>query len=275
MSHTAAGEGPAFSLIAERSERATLRVGWRGQPSVTVKVSVVADGFANEVASRTLLYGAGLEIALPLSYVPGPPAVLTLPWLEGASVDGTSQESVLEEVGTLMARIHGLNGGPPFAGNSTWSSWMRGWLSHAIEWWDREVSTDIGRMSYLPHVLDGLADEMDAAATSMILFDCRPEHFIVTPTGGVGMIDTEELRAGDPAMDLAVIELWEPGILPAVIRGYTRLGRELDRTFADRRRFYVIIRSLAAAEWHSAVVPDPDIRDRCVRLARQLSATVT
>ena len=54
----------------------------------------------------------------------------------------------------------------------------------------------------------------------LILFDGRPEHFLVTPTGEISLIDVAEVRAGDGLMDLAVLGLHEPLCLPGVLEAY-------------------------------------------------------
>ena len=57
-------------------------------------------------------------------------------------------------------------------------------------------------------------------AGTAILLDGRPQHVIVDDEGVVGLIDVADLDSGDPAMDLAVLELDEPGMCDAVLAGY-------------------------------------------------------
>lgn len=261
------GHDRELVVLAARNERVTLKQVEAGGTPVVRKVSRVADGFASEVAARETLTRLDLPVASPLSYELGAPSVLTLPWITGSAIGPSTPPPLLEEVGALLAAVHAQPGGPPYAGNSTWSRWMQGWLSHAIEWWDRGFPAERGRMSALEQRLDGLAESMDGAANRLILFDGRPEHFLIARSG-LQLIDTEELRAGDPAMDFAVMSIWSPAIVPVVSAGYRRAGGAIDGTFEERVRFYSVLRALAAAEWHSSIVDEPATSVRFVNFAR-------
>lgn len=127
------------TTLAVRDSRATLRVGDRSNGFAVIKASSVRDGFADEVHARALLMDAGFPVAAPLSYVAGPPSILTLPWVGGRPVDSTCPAASLRRVGELLARVHEIPATGPFAGNATWSGWMAGWLSHAAQWWAEAV----------------------------------------------------------------------------------------------------------------------------------------
>jgi len=79
----------------------------------------------------------------------------------------------------------------------------------------------------------------------LILFDGRPEHFLLTPTDEVKLIDVAELRAGDGLMDLAVLGLHEPLCLPGMLEAYGPLTPDEHELLP----FYTLLRALAAAEW--------------------------
>lgn len=255
--------------LAVRDGRAVFRVGDASGETMVLKVSAEHDGLADEVSARAMLRAEGFPVAAPLSYLTGPPALLTLPWVDGRPVDGSCPDDSLREVGRLLARAHDMPAAGPFGGHATWSGWMGGWLSHALRWWDAEVPEAVGMLDGMSEVLADLAEPMDDAARSTILFDAPPAHFLCGLDGAVAMIDVERLRAGDPAMDLAVLELWDPEIMSPVVRGYDEKRLHDDPTFERRRSFYVVLRAVAAAEWHSDELADPVRREQFVEIARR------
>lgn len=243
--------------LAGRADRATFRVGEADGPCSVVKVSTAYDGFADEVRARAALSASGFPVAVPLSYVQGPPALLTLPWVEGRALDPTCPVASLHQAGRLLARVHGMPATGAFAGNDTWSGWMAGWLSHATGWWRSAAPDEPGLLATMGETLADLAPAMDRASGSTILFDAPPAHFLCLPDGDVAMIDVEGMRVGDPAMDLAVLEVWDSEIMGAVLSGYMAERPLGDLSFDRRRSFYLVLRALAAAEWHGTALEDP------------------
>jgi hypothetical protein len=91
----------------------------------------------------------------------------------------------------------------------------------------------------------------------LMLFDGRPEHFLMGPDGPVRLIDVADLQAGEAAMDLAVLELDAPGMLNLVIEGYGATGTERE-AFGVLVPFLVFLRAVTAAEWQGRVLGDLD-----------------
>ena len=58
----------------------------------------------------------------------------------------------------------------------------------------------------------------------------------------------EDVSAGDPATDLAVLAVTDEDLLPAVQDGYAQTGAQA-AAFDELIPFYVLLRRLAAAEW--------------------------
>jgi aminoglycoside phosphotransferase (APT) family kinase protein len=178
--------------------------------------------------------------------------------VDGEAVNEQHPDSVLESIGALLARVHEVECAVDFAGNATWSGWMGGWLSHALGWWAGERPDDAVRGIDLPGRLEHLSSSMEDACSAAILFDGRPDHLLVTDDGGIAMIDVEELRRGDPAMDIAVLSLWIPTATPRIVRGYRAAGGPVGTHFDERVSFYRTLRTLAAAEWHQDQLADAD-----------------
>ncbi|GAB3614115.1 hypothetical protein GCM10027415_24550 [Humibacter ginsengisoli] len=257
-------------LLAQQEDRVTVLFrGTGGERPVVVKVSPNAGEFSREVRARELLAGRGLPLALPIAHQAGAPSTLTLPWIAGDAVNEGHPSAVHEQVGALIAQVHATSVPTDFAGNSSWSQWMAGWLSHALSWWKTFRSPDDVPAQDLEDRLIRLAPNMDEACGGAILFDGRPEHFIVGESGDIGMIDVEELRVGDPAMDIGVLATWIPGAIPAVLSGFVSGGGRVDAAFEKRVHFYTVLRMLAAAEWHREHLNDDrtamDLLDRLDR----------
>ena len=99
---------------------------------------------------------------------------------------------------------------------------------------------------------------------AFILFDGRPEHFLVQDGHLVGIIDLQEARSGDAAMDLGVLAVTDPDLLENVLDGYRPDAAE--QALFDRLvPFYIFLRRLAAVEWHRQH-GDPALARRALRL---------
>lgn len=244
-------------VLARRAGRVTTRIR-TSRDDVVVKESLNASEFVREVTARETLARAGLPVAVPITHRVGPPSVLRLPWVDGEALNEQHPDSVLESIGALLARVHAIEGAVDFAGNETWSEWMDGWLSHALDWWTSERPDDALRGVNLPGRLEHLSSSMEDACSAAILFDGRPDHFLVTNSGGIAMIDVEELRRGDPAMDIAVLSLWILTATACIVRGYRAAGGLVGSHFDERVSFYRTLRTLAAAEWHQDQLADAD-----------------
>jgi aminoglycoside phosphotransferase (APT) family kinase protein len=242
--------------LARRDPRITMAYLRHGAESLVVKLSIEPDEFAREARARELLAAAGLPVLPALAYQPLAPSTLTVPWVPGTALNSEFPTAVRREVGALLARLHRLDAPIDFGGNETWSAWLAGWSSHAADWWRSADPGARDDASALHAAALRLGPTMDSACRGAILFDGRPDHFIVDADQTIQLIDVEELRRGDPAMDIAVLSVWLPRIIPDVVAGYLAEGGVLGTDFAERVAFYTTLRTLAAAEWHRAELGD-------------------
>ena len=236
-----------------------------------VKVSTNDDEFAPEVNARATLRASGLPVAEPLSYQPKAPSTLTLPWVEGDALSADHPTSAHERVGALLARVHQIPAIAEFGGNTTWSSWMQGWLSTACAWWESVRPHQAVPFGVLSDRLAELSPAMDADAEGSILFDGRPEHFVVDDSLEIQMIDVEQLKAGDPAMDVGVLAVWIPEAVPAIVSGFAAVSGPVDETFQARVEFYTLLRTLAAAQWHLERLHDAAVSNALLDQAHVLA----
>ena len=157
---------------------------------------------------------------------------------------------MLADVGRLLRCVHDMPAGATYSGRPSISAWIGHWLTIVLDWWGRSDSAGPATATQIAAARAWFAEvgpAIDGAgAGTTILLDGRPEHFIVDTHGAVGLIDVADLDSGDPAMDLAVLELDEPGMCDAVSAGYQPSADERAR-LETVLPFYVFLRALAAA----------------------------
>ena len=88
-----------------------------------------------------------------------------------------------------------------------------------------------------------------------MLFDGRPEHFVVRDGRIVGLIDVHDAKPGDGGMDLGVMGVLDEALMGNVRTGYG--GDVEENAVLDAIvPFYVFLRRLAAAEWQNRRGPN-------------------
>ena len=152
------------------------------------------------------------------------------------------------------------------AGEPTWDSWMAGWLNSVLAWWGTVSPAgllDPKRVWAWFHALQPL---LATRGHDLMLFDGRPEHWIVRGEAMAGLIDVSELRVGDAAMDLGVIAVPDPELLTGVLDGYQPDPEE--RTVFDRLvPFYTFLRRISAAEYYQRFGTPDEVKRMLARIA--------
>lgn len=254
-------------VLAQRDDRVVLRLR-DPHADLVVKLDDARAAFDEEaVAMRTLA-----EIGVPVSRIvevrAGPPAMLVATWADGVPITSTSNLAVLNQVGTILRRIHSLPATGPWSGHPSIADWIAAWIGIVSPWW-RETGVDERLVAALSEWLESIRPYLDDEHGTQMLFDGRPEHFLVDTSHTVRLIDVADLQAGDPVMDFAVLELDAPGILDHVLQGYSP-------TFVERQRidqlipFYVALRAIAGAEWQERVGGDTGVVERNLTVARRM-----
>lgn len=155
--------------------------------------------------------------------------------------------------------------------DTAYDAHKRSWLDAVLAWWTSlpEADSDVPSTCERAYAWFERVRPMIAASyDTLILFDGRPDHFLVEDGELRGIIDVETLWAGDPAMDLAVLECNAPGILAGVLDGYGPSPAEALR-FHKVIPFFTFLRALSAAQWSLEQAP-PGLRDP--RLAARMLA---
>ena len=244
-----------YGLSAQRSqqlhrdpEAIVLRVETNRGP-VVLKVKHEAERPAIEAETTRRLQLAGLPVEPLVGYGSLPMPHIVRGWLPGAPLTSGSPRSAQREAGALLRRIHDLGGGPPYAGNQTWDEWMHGWLNHALGWWRDSGHADKSRIDAAWAWFSNIRSLLARRGHHFILFDGRPEHFLVHEDRISGIVDLEAARGGDNGMDLGVMAVADPTLLSEVLVGYDADPAE-SAVLHELVPFYVFLRRLAAAEWN-------------------------
>jgi Ser/Thr protein kinase RdoA (MazF antagonist) len=236
-------------LLCDRPDRLVAKVRCRGSDFV-VKAGLSGGLLAEEVRSNALLAEVGVPVARLVAFESGPPDVVVFGWIDGEPLSAAHPPAVHEHVGRALRAIHAVGGGPPYAGNDTWAKWMRGWLD--------TVTRVAPPIQVTPEQVDACWAAFESVQSmlrtrggDLILFDGRPEHILVREGQLAGLIDLGEVRSGDAAMDLAVLAIYEPGIMESVLRGYSP-DPPTREAFNALTPLYALLRRLSAVHWNEA-----------------------
>jgi len=260
-------------ILAAREGRIVCR-GSTPAGEVVAKASSSQNEFQREADAMARLTTIGVPVSDVVSVDGGPPSTFVASWAEGRPIVADSDPQALREVGALLDRIHRQVAKPPFSGHACIEHWIEAWFTQVVTWWRSTThhSPEFDR------VCEGWLAEVKPLLSNrpgrLILFDGRPDHFLVDVTGRIRLIDVADLMAGDPAMDLAVLELGAPAILPPVIEGYAPHPVERD-AIATLVPFYVLLRALSDAEWQARVQHNDAGAERDLTFAQALMASRT
>lgn len=243
----------AVSTLASTPSKHVARVDTAAGETLTVKVAFDAPALAAEVENNTTLAGIGAPVPdvvdlCDVAIADNNAAALVMAWIHGDALSGDAPHKAQQEAGELLRRIHEMGGGPPYhGGNTTYADWIKGWLDVALPWWSTYANAEW--ISAAWNWFDELRPLIAGRGCDTILFDGRPEHFIVNGDRIAGIIDLADLTAGDSAMDLGVIAANDPKLLPGILAGYNPTTDD-HTAFAELVPFYEFLRAIAAAEWN-------------------------
>ena len=247
-------------ILVDRADRLVARIETADGPAVLK----AGGSFDAEVDAVVRLAGAGFPVPRVLAIRPG---ILVLSWTPGRALSSASSVAAQRDAGRILRRLHAMPAGP-WPGAVTW---IAGWLHAIADWWPGAGGT-AAQVADLWARYRSLEPLLAARSGGLILHDGRPEHFLVDDTRVVGLIDLHDVGPGDAAMDLAVLGLADPGLLPAVLDGYRPTAGER-AAFDVLVPFFTVMRALAAAEWHQRTgapeLAGPMLERAVQELARQ------
>ncbi|MEO6086764.1 MAG: aminoglycoside phosphotransferase family protein [Umezawaea sp.] len=229
--------GPV-TIHVDRPSRLVARVG-----GFAVKADERPAAFVRERAAIARLGAAGLPVSEVHAHHDGVPSHLVLRWIEGEPLSAASPPSAQREAGRLLRRVHSVAECRP----DTIGEWMTDWTTWILAWLADFADVPEQRCDEIRDWCRRLQPLMTGRGT-LTLLDGRPDHFVVRDGRIAGLIDLEDVSAGDPAMDLAVLAVTDEDLLPAVLDGYAPTRAEA-ASFDELIPFYVLLRRLAAANW--------------------------
>ena len=239
-----------YQILAQREGRLVARV-QTNKGIITVKADAEPNALEPELSNNQRLAAAGLPLPEVIAHGEGDISYILLTWIEGSALSSRMPKTVQREAGALLRRVHAIGGEPPYAGSSSWDAWMEGWLHHALHWQQQQAQISDATVTEAWAGFEALRPLLAERGKEFILFDGRPEHFIIQRANVAGIIDVAEARAGDAAMDFGVIAVNDPALLQDMLEGYEPTPEERV-TFDTLVPFYVFLRRLAAAEWDVA-----------------------
>jgi aminoglycoside phosphotransferase (APT) family kinase protein len=126
---------------------------------------------------------------------------------------------------------------------------MAGWLNSGLSWWESVDPRGDERARRAWAWFHDLAPLLATRGHDLMLFDGRPDHILVDGEEVAGLIDVDGLRSGDAAMDLGVLAVADPNLLPGVLAGYRPTDAERV-AFSRLVPFYTLLRRISSAQWH-------------------------
>ena len=243
------------TIRVDHHERAVFDTIGPARNRVVIKVQRAAGRFEREVLALRAAAQGNVRAPRILFSAVGPPSVLALQRIDGPELPELEGRAAWIAAGRELRRLHALPRPPdlpPLLEHGT------NWRSMMLWWANQEGTLAKTQGRYPEAFVDRLYRRMrasletisDELPLTMIHGDCRAAHFIMTPTDGsvVGILDFGDASIGDPAWDLAVLTIWAPEHLDAVLEGYTATST-LRSHLADVVTGYRILRHLGAARW--------------------------
>lgn len=221
---------------------------------VILKAATESEAMAPDARNAERLASEGLPVPEVLAKGEEPLSFVVLRWIEGESLNSASPLRAQREAGALLRKIHSIDNSGELENGQTWDEWMKGWLNVALPWWGVHDGVDSAMVDSAWLAFNELRPVLATRGSQFMLFDGRPDHFLVKGSQIVGIIDLHDAKPGDGGMDLGVMGVLDEELMKNVRSGYECNKHEsniLDRLVP----FYVFLRRLAAAEWHGRFGP--------------------
>jgi len=277
---TLGGSNAVFFLDLRDGDRCVLRVSPRDQADLVAQ-EAWALGAAGRVGVPTpavLVADTSLRHLdrpyLLLRRLPGVPAFR-------APLTPEGRADVLAQLGRILARLHGvsLEGFGPLCGGAG------AYTGEAASWWDHIRAEGARRLARLPatalppplarrvarHLAAAVAWRAPAGA-ALVHGDFQLKNVLVEGARVTGILDFENLLAGDLLLDFAPLRYWsrDPArTMAALRRGYGRAPLA-DPDAGRRLALYELLLALEIRWWEDRLRLPPARRGALAHLARSL-----
>lgn len=239
----------SFQILAQQLTRLVAKVE-TDFGSVVLKADTTPNDATWDARNIKLLASANFPVQKILAQGEDPVSYIILSWIEGEPLSIESPLAAQFEAGQLLYRIHHLENRPPYEREYGWDAWMKGWLDVVLPWWGKQEGVKPQAVEAAWRGFESLKPLLAARGNQYMLQDGRPEHFLIQEDRIVGLIDVHDGQAGDGGMDLGVIGVFDEPLLKNMLKGY-QMDKEEQEALDHLIPFYVFLRRLAAAEWHS------------------------
>lgn len=284
--------GEVLVAMAERCVFVTVRPG--GRP-VVVKADTRPGRSATELRVLTAARAAGVPVPTVVHADSQEPALLVLEYVPGRALGSAASASAWAQAGRLLRRLHDMPDpggiGPAIECPAEGRMGTRPPLRHALpQRAAREAAVaaehgliSAGQALRISRLLGRAFGGTEEPERDCVLHgDCQPSHFLlgapepdarlaaaeadarrlglVAQNAGdtiAAVIDFGDACTGDPAWDLAVLTLDDPGRLDDVLAGYApepRLARRISALAGP----YRLLRRLGEASWLADHGFDPE-----------------
>lgn len=193
-----------------------------------------ADLARKEVRLAGLLAEHGVPVPRVLAASFEEPVGLLLEWVEGTGLDVAARadggagrlDGAWRSVGEALARAHAIelpvageltgDGVAPFDGG--WAGWATGFMPELLRWVADRLDLPVSRAA-VDDFTARAAESLRDAPVRLIHNDALPQNFLVARDAAgewrcTAVLDWEFARAGDPAWDLATLDLRGAGLVP-------------------------------------------------------------
>ena len=254
----------SFTLIVDKDDHLVAKIE-TNQGAILLKADTAPGHTKRDAVHNQVLAVAGFPVQTIIAQSETPISHILLTWIDGHPLSAESPLEAQIEAGEMLHRIHHLTDAPAYDRPYTWDEWMEGWLNAALPWWGQQDGVSSQMIDGVWHGFKELRPLLATRGHHYMLFDGRPEHFLVKENRIVGLIDLENAQGGDAGMDFGVIGVLDEALLKNMRKGYSETVEESD-VLEQLIPFYIFLRRLAAADWnyrHDA----PKIADRALALA--------
>jgi len=250
LAHTQGLAPLSYQLLLRSKEYLVAKIATK-ESFIVLKASTIPNHVSEGDAKNCLLLlDAGLPVPQVLAYGEDPVSFAFLNWIEGEPLTKESPISAQIEAGRLIMRINYLSNRPPYDREYSYDSWMEGWLNVAMTYWSHQEGVTTQMIDNVWDGFYGIRSLLATRGTQFMLQDGRPDHFMVLNGKINGIIDLHDCQPGDGAMDLAVFGLFNESLLDNALKGY-EADRQEQEAIKELVPFYLFLRRLAAAEFHS------------------------
>lgn len=235
--------------------RPLLDYGYRGAwkvracgESFIVKADTRGAFLQNEVTAQRHAEAAGVPVPDIIAAAADPIPALAMRWVEGVALHARPSPAAWRDAGRVLRLAHGAS--VLRRRDERWGDFVHDWFARELPY----LVEHHGLVAEDADVALRHAGELRASLNRRPLAwlhgDCQAAHFLIDPTTErvTAVLDWADAQEGDPAIDLAVLTLFDDGVLGHVLDGY-EAAPEFREHVMRTLPLYRAVRGAGAARW--------------------------